>query len=45
MQLVVMEKLSLPRFHLVRLLHKNIHSPAGNCKTLKGNQIFVLTLK
>jgi len=26
-------------------LHKNIHSSKSNCKTLKGNQIIVLTLK
>lgn len=26
-------------------MHKNIHSPKSNCKTLKGNQIIVLTMK
>ena len=45
MQMVVMEKLSFAAFYLVRLLHKKIHSVNGNCKALKGNQIFVLTVK
>ena len=26
-------------------MHKNIHSPKSNCKTLKGNQIIVLTVE
>jgi ribonuclease HI len=38
-----MEKLSSGKFDLVRLLHRKIHSHHGNCKTLKGNQIIVLT--
>ena len=42
--MVVMEKLSLADFYSVRLLHKNIHNPRDNCKTLKGNQIIVLTV-
>ena len=25
-------------------MHRNIHRPPGNCKTLKGNQIIVLTV-
>ena len=38
-----MEKLSSGKFELVLLLHRKIHSRDGNCKTLKGNQIIVLT--
>ena len=38
-----MEKLSSGKFELVLLLHRKIHSRHGNCKTLKGNQIIVLT--
>ena len=45
MQMVVMEKLSPRRFRLVRLLHRRIHSGKINCKTLKGNQIIVLTVR
>ena len=45
MQMVVMEKLSPGRFLLVRLLHRMIHSENSNCKTLKGNQIIVLTVR
>src|SRR5579864_4863731 len=44
MQMVVMEKLSPGLFFLVRLLHRKIHSEKSNCKTLKGNQIIVLTV-
>src|ERR1700747_2614790 len=44
MQMVVMEKLSRWRFLPVRLLHRRIHSENSNCKTLKGNQIIVLTV-
>src|SRR6266566_1603204 len=40
-----MEKLSSRRFYLVRLLHRKIHSEKGNRKTLKGNQIIVLTVR
>ena len=40
-----MEKLSSRRFDPVRLLHRKIHRCDGNCKTLKGNQIIVLTQK
>jgi len=43
--MVVRKKLTSRRFDSVRLLHKNIHSPCDNCKTLKGNQIIVLTVK
>lgn len=45
MQMVVVEKLSSRRFLLVHLLHRKIHSENSNCKTLKGNQIIVLTVR
>jgi ribonuclease HI len=45
MQMVAMEKLSPRRFLLVRLLHRRIHSEKIDCKTLKGNQIIVLTVR
>jgi len=38
-----MDKLNLVAFHSVHLLHRNIHRASHNCKSLKGNQIFVLT--
>ncbi len=40
-----MEKLSSCRFFLVRLLHRKIHNGKNNRKTLKGNQIIVLTMR
>jgi hypothetical protein len=43
--MVVRDKLTCDRFLLVPLLHKNIHSANGNCKTLKGNKIMILTVK
>ena len=43
MQIVVMEKLISWRSYPVLLLHRNIHSLDGSCKSLKGNQIIVLT--
>lgn len=43
MQMVVMQNLSSARFQSVLLLHRNIHSLDDNCKSLKGNQIIVLT--
>ena len=45
MQMVVMEKLSSCRFLLVRFLHRKIHNDKTNRKTLKGNQIIVLTVR
>jgi ribonuclease HI len=45
MQMVVMEKLSPRRFLLERLLHRKIHNGRSNRKTLKGNQIIVLTVR
>ena len=45
MQIVVGEKLSEGEFCSVRLLHRKIHNGSSNCKTLKGNQILVLTIK
>ena len=45
MQMVVVEKLSSRRFLLVHLLHRKIHNENSNCKTLKGNQIIVLTVR
>ena len=45
MQMVVIEKLSPKRFLLVRLLHRRIHSEKSKRKTLKGNQIIVLTVR
>jgi len=45
MQIVVGEKLSEDEFCSVRLLHRKIHNGRSNCKTLKGNQILVLTIK
>jgi ribonuclease HI len=38
-----MQNLSSDCFVSVRLLHRNIHRHYGNCKSLKGNQIIVLT--
>jgi ribonuclease HI len=40
-----MWKLSLHRFYSVRVLHKDLHSEESNRKRLKGNQIFVLTMR
>src|SRR5579864_1020976 len=45
MQMVVMKNLNPPRFDSVPLLHKNIHRSRDNCKTLKGNQIIILTVE
>ncbi len=39
-----MEKLTSAEFYSVRLLHRKCHRSKSNCKTLKGNQIIVLTL-
>ena len=44
MQMVAMEKLSFAENDSRGLLHRKIHRPSGNCKTLKGNQIIVLTV-
>src|SRR3974390_3226219 len=43
--MVVMQNLSSLQFQSVRLLHRNIHRHHDNCKSLKGNQIIVLTGK
>ena len=45
MQMVVGEKLSWLQFNSVSVLHRKIHRAMGNCKTMKGNQIIVLTVK
>jgi ribonuclease HI len=44
MQMVVIEKLTSSRFYSARLLHRTLHSRESNRKTLKGNQIIVLTV-
>ena len=40
-----MKKLRSGPFPPERLLHRRIHSEKTNCKTLKGNQIIVLTIR
>src|SRR6202042_2320712 len=44
MQMVGMQKLSSARFCSGLLLHRKCHSDESNCKTLKANQIFILTI-
>ena len=44
MQMVGMQKLSSARFCSGLLLHRKCHSGESNCKTLKANQIFILTI-
>jgi ribonuclease HI len=39
-----MQKLSFCAFDSALLLHRKFHSPVGNCKELKGNQIIGLTV-
>ncbi len=42
--MVVLWKLSPMRFYSVWLLHRKSHKQKSNCKALKANQIFVLTM-
>jgi len=44
MQMLGTGKLSFARFCFIPVLHIKFHSVRDDCKTLKGNQIIVLTL-
>lgn len=45
MQMAVGEKLIFDDSKSIRLFHTKLHNPEVNCKTLKGNQIIILTRK